>query len=82
MPNAARTFGRLDNNSAAVNALNDGQTLKDTFTYNISDGHGGTDSAKLDITINGSTDNQPPVADADTNTVKEDTAPNPIAATS
>ena len=46
----------LDNGNSAVHALNNGQTLTDTFTYNISDGHGGTESAKLDITINGTTD--------------------------
>ncbi len=68
----------LDNSDSAVNALNNGQTLKDTFTYTVSDGHGGTDSAKLDITINGTTDNQAPVADDDVDSVKEDTAPNPI----
>ncbi|MGV8949376.1 MAG: Ig-like domain-containing protein, partial [Candidatus Paracaedibacter sp.] len=46
----------LDNNNLAVNALNDGQTLTDSFTYNISDGHGGTASAYLNVTINGTTD--------------------------
>jgi VCBS repeat-containing protein len=45
----------LDNTDPAVNALNDGQTLTDTFTYSVSDGHGGTDSAKLTITIRGTT---------------------------
>jgi hypothetical protein len=46
----------LDNNNPAVNNLNDGQTLTDTYTYSISDGHGGTASADLIITINGTTD--------------------------
>jgi VCBS repeat-containing protein len=68
----------LNNGDPAVNALNDGQKLTDSFTYNISDGHGGTDSAKLTITINGSTDNRPPVACADTNTIKEDAVPNKV----
>jgi uncharacterized repeat protein (TIGR01451 family) len=68
----------LDNSNPAVNALNNGQHLTDTFTYNISDGHGGTDSASLQITINGSTDNAPPSAEEDSNSIKEDTAPNPI----
>jgi hypothetical protein len=36
--------------------LNDGQTLTDSFAYNISDGHGGTASAYLNVTINGTTD--------------------------
>src|SRR4051794_22055261 len=37
----------LDNTNPAVNALNTGQTLTDTFTYAIADGAGGTDSANL-----------------------------------
>ena len=41
----------LDNSNPAVDALNNGQTLVDSFTYGISDGHGGTSSASLDITI-------------------------------
>ena len=46
----------LDNSNPAVNALNDGQHLADTFGYVVSDGHGGTDSATLTVTINGTTD--------------------------
>ena len=46
----------LNNSNPAVNALNDGQTLTDSFTYNISDGQGGTASAYLNVTINGTTD--------------------------
>jgi len=46
----------LNNADPAVNALNDGQKLSDSFTYKISDGHGGTDSGSLTITINGTTD--------------------------
>ena len=46
----------LDNTNPAVNALNDGQTLTDAFTYQISDGHGGNSSAALTVTIHGTTD--------------------------
>jgi VCBS repeat-containing protein len=46
----------LNNSDPAVNALNDGDTLIEAFTYTVSDGNGGTDSAKLTITINGTTD--------------------------
>jgi VCBS repeat-containing protein len=46
----------LDNTNPVVNALNNGQQLSDTFTYSISDGHGGTAQATLQVTINGSTD--------------------------
>ncbi|UVC10114.1 cadherin-like domain-containing protein [Rhizobium sp. TH2] len=68
----------LDNTNPAVNALNNGQTLSDSFTYNVSDGHGGTAASSLTITINGTTDNRAPVATADVNSVMEDTTPNPI----
>ena len=71
----------LDNTNPAVNALNDGQTLTDAFTYQISDGHGGTSSAALTVTIHGTTDtpaNTPPTAFADAASIKEDTAPNPV----
>ncbi|NIU06024.1 MAG: DUF2341 domain-containing protein [Gammaproteobacteria bacterium] len=46
----------LDNADAAVQALNYGQTLTDTFTYTVSDGNGGTDTATLAITIEGRDD--------------------------
>jgi LPXTG-motif cell wall-anchored protein len=68
----------LDNSNPAVNAMNDGQFLNDGFTYTVSDGHGGTASTTLTIRVNGTTDNTPPIALADTNTVKEDAAPNPV----
>ena len=56
--NADGTFAyTLDNSNPAVNALNNGQTLTDAFTYEISDGHGGTSSATLTVTILGTTDN-------------------------
>ena len=77
--NADGTFAyTLDNSNPAVNALNNGQTLTDAFTYQISDGHGGTSSATLTVTILGTTDNTPPTAFADAVSVKEDTAPNPV----
>ena len=71
----------LDNSNPAVNALNDGQTLADAFTYQISDGHGGTSNATLTVTIRGTTDtpaNTPPTAFADAVSIKEDTVPNPV----
>ena len=77
MPTAAYAY-TLDNSNPAVNALNDGQTLTDAFTYQISDGHGGTSSAALTVTIHGTTDNAGPIAIADAAAIKEDTAPNPV----
>ncbi len=52
-------------------ALNDGETATDTFTYTVSDGNGGTDTATVTVTINGSTDNTAPIANNDTLTVEE-----------
>ncbi|TGT32075.1 Ig-like domain-containing protein, partial [Mesorhizobium sp. M8A.F.Ca.ET.165.01.1.1] len=40
------------------------------------DNHGGSSSSSLTVTINGT--NDAPVAVADINSVKEDTAPNPV----
>ncbi|WIY24421.1 Ig-like domain-containing protein [Parasedimentitalea psychrophila] len=36
-----------------IQALNTGQALEDTFTYSISDGHGGTDQATVTIVVGG-----------------------------
>ena len=66
----------LDNFNLSVHALADGETLTESFTYSISDGSGGTDTATLIITINGSNDG--PTAIDDTNSVAEDSAPNPV----
>ncbi|MEM9816029.1 MAG: Ig-like domain-containing protein, partial [Cyanobacteria bacterium P01_D01_bin.6] len=48
----------LDNDNPVVNALNDGDTLTETFDYTVSDGDL-EDTAQFDITINGSTDASP-----------------------
>jgi len=42
----------------------------DTFTYTVSDGHGGTDAATVTVTVNGI--NDPPVAADDSPSVSED----------
>ncbi|MDD2267827.1 retention module-containing protein [Sulfuricurvum sp.] len=49
----------LNNNNSAVNALNEGDTLNETFTYVVTDKQAGnplTDTAQLTITINGTND--------------------------
>ena len=46
----------LDNLNPEVNGLGSGQSLRDEFTYNVSDGRGGTASAVLRVTITGVTD--------------------------
>jgi VCBS repeat-containing protein len=68
----AGTYGRLAlfsdghysyvaDNSMALALAPTGSHLHDIFNYTVSDGHGGTDSAALDITLN-----RAPVAAADT----------------
>jgi len=49
-----------------------GETVVDTFTYQISDGNGGTDSAQINITVTGVNDG--PVAIDDESTTNEDQA--------
>ncbi|WP_425055138.1 VCBS domain-containing protein [Pseudomonas abyssi] len=47
----------VDNDNAAVQALRtSGQTLTDSFTYTLTDAAGATDTAQLDIRIQGSND--------------------------
>ncbi|WP_193140863.1 VCBS domain-containing protein [Meridianimarinicoccus sp. MJW13] len=43
----------LDNSNPAVQALDAGDTLTDSFTYLVADADGDTDFATVDITING-----------------------------
>ncbi len=46
----------LDNTNTAFLTLDDSQTLPESIDYEVSDGHGGTDTATLLITIHGTTD--------------------------
>src|SRR5690606_7169233 len=52
----------LDNTNPAVNVLNDGQSLTETFNYQVRDADGDVADASVIITINGRTDG-PPVVD-------------------
>ncbi len=50
---------------AAFQGLNDGQTATDTFSYTVSDGRGGADTATVTVTISGTDevpDNNAPIA--------------------
>ncbi len=67
----------LNNQNQAVNALSTGQTLTETFDYTASDGRA-SNNGRLTVTINGSTDNRPPVVVADRGTITEDSSTNPI----
>jgi len=50
----------LDNGNSAVQALNDGDTLTDVYTYSITDGDGDVSTTTLNITINGKDEPPPP----------------------
>ncbi len=56
----------LDNNNAAVEALNGGQTLSETFTYTVSDTAGATSTTTIVITIQGVDDLPFAIVDMDT----------------
>jgi VCBS repeat-containing protein len=60
----------LNNSNAAVQALDDGETLADSFNYSVTDGFNTPDSSTLTITIFGTNDG--PIASADTNWALED----------
>ncbi|MCB4812103.1 retention module-containing protein [Methylovorus menthalis] len=65
----------LNNANPVVNALNANQSLKDVFSYTINDGDGTPATANLTITINGSTDDRPPVVGTATANVSEEGLP-------
>nr|WP_321463695.1 DUF4347 domain-containing protein [uncultured Cohaesibacter sp.] len=46
----------VDNSNATVDALNDGETLTESFTYTVTESNGTTATATLVITINGQND--------------------------
>ncbi|MDT8893613.1 Ig-like domain-containing protein, partial [Halomonas sp. I1] len=60
---------QVDTTNGAVQALDDGEFLTDTFEYTLTDADGDTSTATLTVTINGATDG-PPTVDID------DKAPN------
>lgn len=60
---------RLDNSLAAVQALRVGNSLLDSFSYEVMDAAGATDRATLNINIQGRNDT--PVAQDDINTATE-----------
>ena len=64
---------------AAVQALNTGQTLTDSFLYTLVDGDTDHSSATLTITIVGATDNRPPSIGSASVAVSEEGTPGGIA---
>ncbi|MDT8877943.1 retention module-containing protein, partial [Halomonas saccharevitans] len=63
---------QLDNGNSAVQALGEGDSLTETFTYTLTDADGDTSQADLTVTIAGTNDG--PVATANTAAVTEDAA--------
>ena len=61
----------LNNASPAVQGLGVGESLTDTFPFTVSDGHGGTATNTLTVTINGT--NDAPIVAAATTAIAEDT---------
>ena len=59
----------LDNSLPATQALNEGDSVPLTYTIQVSDGAGGTDTRTVTITITGTNDS--PIANADTGAVTE-----------
>jgi VCBS repeat-containing protein len=50
---------------AALDSLNAGQVVTQTYTIEVADGHGGFADQDVTITLNGAADNLPPVANDD-----------------
>lgn len=46
----------LNNNAANVQALDAGQSVVDSFVFNVDDGNGGSTTANVDVTVNGADD--------------------------
>ncbi|PYG25458.1 VCBS repeat-containing protein, partial [Pelagimonas varians] len=65
---------RLNDADPDTEALGDGDTGIETFTYTMIDSNGGTDTATLTLEIAGSDDNAAPVAVDDTISLDEDTS--------
>ncbi len=61
----------LDNANTAVDALQSGESLTETFSYQITDADGSSSTATLTITIKGA--NDAPTASVDALTTQEDT---------
>jgi VCBS repeat-containing protein len=62
---------------AEIAALGSGQSRVDTFTYSISDGHGGTATSTLAVTINGATQSEPPTPNAPPTALSDDVSGTP-----
>src|SRR5204863_7467704 len=72
--NATGSYTYVINNAdPAVDQLNSGGTLTDSFTYKVSDGAGGFDTTTLTVTIHG-TDDAPVVSNLSVTRSEEHTS--------
>lgn len=76
--NADGSFSYDPTGAAALQALDDGEMVDDTFTYTIDDGSGNPDTATVTVTVNGA--NDAPVAVDDAYATDEDVTLNVPAA--
>ncbi|WP_233568286.1 VCBS domain-containing protein, partial [Neisseria chenwenguii] len=60
----------VNQNNAAVKALNSGESLKETFSYTVTDADGDKSSATLTITINGEDADKSTIGGNDTDVIK------------
>ena len=51
--NADGSFSYDPTGSSTLQALPDGQSTTDTFTYRVNDGHGGTSTGTVTVTVTG-----------------------------
>ncbi len=68
-PDGSYTY-EVDNSDPDVQGLSVGESFVEVFSYTVSDGNGGTQTATIVITINGTNDG--PVANADVAAIAED----------
>jgi VCBS repeat-containing protein len=71
--NSDGSFAYDPTGSATLQAVPRGQTTTDTFTYRVSDGHGGTTTTTVTITVTGAV-NHPPIATPDAYAVTNNAA--------
>ena len=62
--------------AATIQALNDGETLEDSFVYTVSDGNGGTDTATVTVVVGGL--DEPAGPEAAQPPVKAELEPEPV----
>ena len=70
--NADGSFTYDPTTSATLQALPNGQSTTDTFTYRVNDGHGGTGTATVTITVAGKAHRPPALSGMESSTLQYD----------